>query len=499
MNLLPLLTFALAAEPLPADCGADTLWATMTEIEHVANAYHVVAGRTYDASGYPMVIVLRDGVEYEGRVLGQLCAGDVMESWRGVRVFLQLHDPAQTGTLPVFDGGSRLKVVRTLDGRLQAEVLDGSSTWMRTDETSGPWEAFSAGWRGAGRVGTVGGGSTVRLEVVAVDYRLGDEAPPDGGPPVVRVAVLDEDDGGHHFVDLRRGRRTHRVEAGDGVESTRTALRPLRGAPLAGLLRSLRDDHDAILQVRARAERGAVPYPEVPIAAAGVAFGEREVTLADWLEVMGAPPGFVPGCGRKQDPTLPVTCISEEDAITFANGLSRRNGFTPVYVREAPSTWSVLVYADGYRLPTLEEWATAAWSDPWWPALVGAPGAGAPPCDASAPQIVGVPDAAGAACRAGPGGLVDPRGLGVGPTGLRGMFGNVAERLHCAHGAACVAVGAAWDTPLQAWHNAPRVSVADAHRPLHRLNLSGGGERPDTGLRLVRQLPELSTAAAPPR
>jgi hypothetical protein len=68
----------------------------------------------------------------------------------------------------------------------------------------------------------------------------------------------------------------------------------------------------------------------------GIWVMEREVTHSMWTAVMGRPPA-TPGCG----PTCPVTGVSYDEAVAFAEAVSAREG-------------------SRYRLPTGEEWLAIA-------------------------------------------------------------------------------------------------------------------------------------------
>ncbi len=61
---------------------------------------------------------------------------------------------------------------------------------------------------------------------------------------------------------------------------------------------------------------------------------------------------------------LPVSCLTPELVVPFANALSERDGLNPVYVI-SPDAISWREGATGYRLPTLEEWRAAAGGTPF--------------------------------------------------------------------------------------------------------------------------------------
>lgn len=98
---------------------------------------------------------------------------------------------------------------------------------------------------------------------------------------------------------------------------------------------------------------------------------KTEVTQAMYESVMGENPSVFKG------ENLPVENVSLYDAVYFCNKLSIAAGYTPVYsVREKtdPATWGYTPNkgqtlsksidenrkANGYRLPTFDEWAAAA-------------------------------------------------------------------------------------------------------------------------------------------
>jgi formylglycine-generating enzyme required for sulfatase activity len=84
--------------------------------------------------------------------------------------------------------------------------------------------------------------------------------------------------------------------------------------------------------------------------------GKFEVTQLEYQEVMGKNPSYL------KEPNLPVDTVTWYDAIEYCNKLSLKHYLIPAYKVTGPANNRVIFWdkdADGYRLPTEEEWEYA--------------------------------------------------------------------------------------------------------------------------------------------
>ena len=142
-----------------------------------------------------------------------------------------------------------------------------------------------------------------------------------------------------------------------------------------------------------------------------------EVTQRTWMTVMGR---GVPTCDD-----CPVFYASLEDAADFCNRLSAEEGLEPVYAFTDEGVTRV-AEADGYRLPTLEEYQHVLW--------MGGPPRKRP-AGVSTRASAWLPDRS---AEVKPVGSMEPN-----PWGLYDLFGNAAELV---------------------WHDDPRYDVIAGYK-----------------------------------
>ena len=120
-------------------------------------------------------------------------------------------------------------------------------------------------------------------------------------------------------------------------------------------------DHDAAAPPSGRATAVSSPgtvidelsYKMVRVESRRSLIGATEVTQELWETVMGTNPSSFVGAQR------PVEGVSWDDAVAFCNGLSDLEGLNRAYHFDGTEVaWDRV--ADGYRLPTEEEWEHAA-------------------------------------------------------------------------------------------------------------------------------------------
>ena len=144
----------------------------------------------------------------------------------------------------------------------------------------------------------------------------------------------------------------------------------LAGGSLALLLCVSCASGKAVEQIDIEDEERGINMVQIP--GESYCIMDTEVTQEIYESVMGENPSNFKG-----EKNLPVECVSWYDAVVFCNKLSVMDGLAPVYSvsnKTDVSEWDYVPhkgnsiskgvecnkYANGYRLPTLEEWQYAA-------------------------------------------------------------------------------------------------------------------------------------------
>lgn len=476
-----LAALALAAEPIPDACPRGPAWGTIVGIRYdpYGVRHAAPADSPEEQAGSQVVEVTREeygaDVTRIGRVGGQLCGGDRLETWHGVSLDVQLVGQGGLTRLPE---GAHL-LLEVVDGAVHPWLLEGIQEWYAPVQLA--WTLFQTSGLQA-----VASRSSFRVEV--------DKATVDGTScacaPTVRIAVLEKDpDGsGDHELVVEHQRGEVRIPGGTAMEF-RPGERPRQLSPegsqrMLGALGASASSMKDVLE-RAQGLLRPVGYPLVQLqlerttdhAPYRLEVGQMEVTNGTWAEVMGSPHEPAPGCTPASlEPGMPVGCVTWEDAVALANHLSRRNGYQPAYRPIAGLGWAYVPSADGYRLPTWPEWRQLLLADPAHDS-VGTGSCTANLAGQESVQPQGVLDAL--ACSdpwAGPAAVSEVYANGG---RLRGLVGNVWELLSCHQDQLCYAAGGSWRTG--------REELAGV--TLSPLRLGRDEARPDVGLRLVRQGP----------
>ena len=102
------------------------------------------------------------------------------------------------------------------------------------------------------------------------------------------------------------------------------------------------------------AEGEPAEHPSHEVVVESFFMGVYEVTQAQFEAVMGYNPSYNRG------PDKPVEEVSWYDAVRFCNQLSRLKGLMPAYNIDPVEGYVLVPGANGYRLPTEEEWEYAA-------------------------------------------------------------------------------------------------------------------------------------------
>lgn len=150
--------------------------------------------------------------------------------------------------------------------------------------------------------------------------------------------------------------RDRTLSASASVEEGAQALGPLRPAMVV-IPEMTTSDGDG--------ETDTAPSTPSTANQSRLAVTQTEITVGQYRRVMGLPiesPGALSGdgtdCGAPLSLEHPITCVTVDDAIAYANRLSQLEGLTPCYGPE-PGDRSPKPRCNGFRLPTASEWVYA--------------------------------------------------------------------------------------------------------------------------------------------
>lgn len=193
----------------------------------------------------------------------------------------------------------------------------------------------------------------------ALDY----EVEIDGVPLERNAGNVDHILSGSHQVTVYQGTGSNRLE----VLSQNVDVAEGKSSPVRFALEKGKEPDPKVIIQTVYVDRGGSAKPHmVPVSAGSMdrnwqltqtgdlLMSATEITQAQYKAVMGDNPG------KRIELDLPVDSVSWYDAIEFCNRLSASEGLDPAYEIDAKHTVTWKLDANGYRLPTIDEWLYAA-------------------------------------------------------------------------------------------------------------------------------------------